>query len=90
MKQRKIEFHIDEIVLHGFPSGDRHRIGGAIEQELIRLVREQRWATLSPTGEEHERLNGGAFNVVPGSKPETTGAQIAQAVYSGLAPHKRR
>ena len=36
-----IELHIEELVLHGFEPGDRHRIGEAIERELARLFAEQ-------------------------------------------------
>jgi hypothetical protein len=39
MKPRpSINLHIEELVLHGFAPGDRHRISEAVEQELTRLI----------------------------------------------------
>ncbi|MEJ2009120.1 MAG: hypothetical protein P8Z30_13360 [Acidobacteriota bacterium] len=36
--RRRVEVHIEELVLHGFAPGDRHRIAVAVKQELSRLI----------------------------------------------------
>jgi len=36
-----VELHIEELVLHGFRSGDRFHIGDALERELVRLLGKQ-------------------------------------------------
>lgn len=79
-----IELHIEELVLHGFAPGDRHEIGAAVERELTRLFAEQGVPVSLANGGEIARLNGGAFSVTRGSKPEVIGAQVAQSVYGGM------
>ena len=40
MKPKSVLLSIDELVLHGFSPGDRHRIGAAVRGELARLLAE--------------------------------------------------
>lgn len=80
-----VELYIDELVLHGFPPGDHHRIGDAVERELIRLFAEQ---GISPSlGQDSEvaRLDSGAFEAKPGLGTEAIGIQVAQTVHWGLS-----
>ena len=79
-----IELHIEELILHGFAPGDRYRIGDAVERELTRLFVEQGVPLSLTQGREVAHLDGGAFKVTSGSKPEVIGAHVAQAVYGGL------
>ena len=80
-----IELHIEELVLHGFPPADHHSIGGAVERELTRLLVGSDTPPGLASGGEVARLDGGAFDVAPNAAPEVIGAQIAQAIYSGLS-----
>ncbi len=79
-----IEVNIEELVLHGFAPGDRYRIGEAVERELAQLFTEQGAPPSLTRGGEIERLDGGAFEIAPGSKAEAVGAQVARAVYRGI------
>jgi len=79
-----VELHIEELVLHGFPSSDRHRIGEAIERELTRLFTEERTAPAFAESAEIDRLNAGSFQTTATATPETTGAQVARAVFGRL------
>ena len=85
MKPVNIELHIEELVLHGFSPGDRYHIGAAMERKLTSLFAER--STPPSLTQEHEvaRLDGGAFEVEPGSGAETIGTQLAQAVHGGLS-----
>ena len=60
-----IVIEIDELVLHGFPPGDRYRIGEAVQAEFARILGERglpgAWTEGAAT-----RLDGGAFNVAAG------------------------
>ena len=78
-----IELHVEELVLHGFEHGDRHRIGHAVEQELGRLLTEG-GMPVARSGEVPS-LDGGSFEAKPGSGVEEIGAQVARAVYGGLS-----
>jgi hypothetical protein len=84
MRPTNVELHIEELVLHGFASGDSYQIGEAVERELAHLFTEEGTPPLLAQGNEIERLDGGAFEVKPGSKAEAIGAQLARAVYGGL------
>ncbi len=79
-----VRLRIDELVLEGFPAGDRYRIAAAVETELARLFAER--GVPAGLGESMAlpRLDAGAFEVAPGARPEQIGAQIAVALYGGL------
>ena len=75
-----IVIEIDELVLHGFPPGDRYRIGEAVQAELARILGERglpgAWTEGAAT-----RLDGGAFNVASGMPAAAIGTGVAEAVY---------
>jgi hypothetical protein len=81
MKPTNIELHIEELVLHGFEPGDRHRIADAVERELDRLFTQQGAQSQLALSNEIGHLDAGAFEVTAGSRPEMIGAQVAQALY---------
>jgi hypothetical protein len=85
MKPQNVELHIEELVLRGFAPGDSYRIGEAVERELARLFDEQGVPPSLIQGSEVAWLDGRAFKVVSGSKPDAIGAQVAQAVFGGLS-----
>jgi hypothetical protein len=86
MKPENVELHIEELVLRGFAPGDRYRIGEAVERELARLFTEEEGVPPSLARRSGiERLDGGAFEVAHGLKPEAIGVQLAQAVFGGLS-----
>ena len=84
MRPKNIELHIEELVLHGFAQGDRYRIGEAVEQELTRLLVDRGVPESLAGGGEIASVDGGAFEVAPGSGADVVGAQVAKAVYGGL------
>lgn len=81
MKRADLELQINELVLHGFAACDRYRVGKALERELVRQFVEQGVPPLLSQDRETELLDGGAFNIAAGAKPEWIGAQVAHAVY---------
>jgi hypothetical protein len=82
-----LELHIEELVLHGFPAGDRFRIGDAVEQELSRLIVEQ---GLGLTTELNmEALDAGTFRVGANARPQAIGRQLAHNVHQGLSTPPR-
>ncbi len=89
MTPREIELHIDELVLHGFAPGDRRRIGRAVERELSRLLTQAAASGALPrsltTGSAAALRDAGAIQLTPGHSPESAGAQVAQAIYRGIA-----
>ncbi len=83
--RHSVELHIEELVLHGFAPGDRDRIGGAVERELARLLAEGGLPGASSHPMAIGRLEGGAFQVAEGARPDGIGARVAAAIYRGLS-----
>lgn len=81
--QSPIEVHIEELVLHGFASGDRYAVADAVQQELARLLTAQGMS--SELSGEHNTIDAGAFEVRLGETGSVVGAEVAQAVYQGLS-----
>jgi len=84
MKPKNIELNIEELVLHGFSPGDRYSIGDAVERELTRLLADQGVPQSLERGGEIANMDGGAFEVMQGSRAQVIGAQVVKAVYGGL------
>jgi hypothetical protein len=81
---RRLDVHIEELILHGFAATDRYRLGAAIERELARLFAEQGVPPSLSSAGELAQLDGGAFEVATGATAEGVGAQVAQAIYGGF------
>jgi hypothetical protein len=80
-----VNLHIDELVLHGFPPGDRYRIAAAVEAELARLIEGQGIPNGLASGGTVPVLDAGSFSAEPGARPQQIGVQIAQALFGGLS-----
>jgi hypothetical protein len=75
---RRLEIHIGELLLNGFPSGERYRIAESLANELGRLFSQQHIpAAIQP----REEIRAGSIHVGRGD----VGEQVARAVYGGLA-----
>jgi hypothetical protein len=87
-RQREIELNIDELVLHGFPPGERYAIADAVEQTLSQLLTEQIANEGIPdslaNNSRRAHVDGGSFNVETGAKSGAIGGQIAQNIHQGL------
>jgi hypothetical protein len=79
-----VEILIGELILNGFASVDRYRLGDAVERELARLFADQGVPPSLTQGREIAHLAGGRFEVAVGSQAEGIGVQVAQALYGGL------
>lgn len=79
-----VQVRIEELVLHGFAAGDRRRIAAAVEGELARLIGKGGQSAIAQNSPALERMDGGTFKVQGNARPQTSGTQIAQAVYRSL------
>ena len=84
MKSQSIHLHIEELVLHGFAPGDRHRISEAVEQELTRLISERPVFCNTRKNISRDHVDGGNFQMANPARPNAVGAQIAGAVMGGI------
>jgi hypothetical protein len=79
----EVRLHLDELVLTGFPRGDRVRIADAVQAELGRLLGERVPPGLAKGG-PREALDAGAFTVPRGARPADVGERVARALYRAL------
>jgi len=79
-----VNLHIEELVLYGFPRHESYPIARAVEQELARLLGHGDIPSTLRQGGIISDIDGGSFQMRPGSNPETTGAQVAKNLYRGL------
>ncbi len=84
-----IALHIKELVLHGFPRSEQHRIGEAVRQELLRQFSEQGIPDALTRQDGVSRLNAGAIQTIQGARPERVGMQVAQAVYGSVVSEQQ-
>jgi hypothetical protein len=79
-----IDLHIEELVLHGLPPADRHRIGDAVQRELLRLFTAQ--VGMSPPAKDISvgHVQAPPLIVTPGSRAEEIGVQVARAIHASL------
>jgi hypothetical protein len=82
-----VELHIDELILHGFPARDRHRIAAALERELSRLIAQDDLAHLQANSIQLDHLDAGSFRLDPAAQPSHIGRTVAQRVYGQLSPN---
>lgn len=84
MNGGEIDLHIEELVLHGFPPGDRNAIADALRGELARLFAEHGVPPSLTAGREMAHADAGAFDLRPGTRADVVGVQIAGAIHGGL------
>jgi hypothetical protein len=80
----QIEINIDELILTGFPSTDRHRIGEAVKSELTRLISEKGFQKQPESGNLISHIDTATIHIKDFNNPRTTGIQIAQSIFGGL------
>ena len=85
MKPANLELNIEQLWLPDLPYNQRMQVAAALEQELIRLWREQG----VPPGfvGESLALSATSVQVTAGLAPDAMGVQVAQSIYSSLAGH---
>lgn len=82
-----LHLHIQDLVLHGFGSINRHRIGEAMERELARLFLGQEVLRSLANSIAVDFLDGGVLKIESASAPESIGNQLAQAIHGTLKAH---
>lgn len=81
-----LDLEIDDLVVHGIEGVDADALGAALREELGRLFLERGVPPSLMAGRSTARVGGKDFTVAPGAGAGEIAGQIAQAVYSGLAP----
>jgi hypothetical protein len=85
---RRIELHIDELILHGVAPNDAGQVGQAVEQELTRLLSLHGLPSSLSAARELEMLDGGRFAMTVHARPSSIGNQVAGSVFKGMVKSK--
>jgi hypothetical protein len=80
-----VRVRVEEMVLHGIPHADRHRVADAVRDELARLLAERGVPAGLRAGGERAELDAGAFEVPRGARAAEVGRRVAEALYRGFA-----
>lgn len=84
MTPRQIDFHIDEVVLHGFDGLEAAAFRSALERELARLLTERGLPQTWTVDAHMAHLDGGHITAAPNVAALDVGRQVARAVYGGF------
>lgn len=79
-----VKINIEQLVLHGFPPADRHRIARALQRELARVCAEQGVLPLLTKEGTVDRIDAGEFRMPAHSHAGSVGEQLALSVYRGM------
>ncbi len=79
-----INIEIDELVLDGFESGERHHIADALIAELTRLFETRDKAEMLLVSDSRDVVETNPVELNANAHGAHVGAQVAQAVYSEL------
>ena len=83
LSPRRIEIHIDELVLHGVAPAGRRAVVDALQLELEALVARHGVEALLSRPEGSAQQSAGPITLAPGAGPAQLGAQIARTVHRG-------
>ncbi len=80
----ELALHIEKLVLPDLPLGARRNLVHALEQELLRLLREN---GVPPELNEQagmHTLEASQITIAKDAKPDVIGRELAQAIYTDL------
>lgn len=80
-----VEVQVEELILHGFASGDRQRIGESFETEMNRLFIDHGAPPSLIQGGEIAMLNDLEFNLAASTRPEAIGTHLARVIFRSLS-----
>ena len=83
---KRIELHIERVVLHGFSRSNAPAVRAALERELARLLRPGRVQPQWTQDRTIGRIDGGTMSATAKSPSPDVGLGIARAVHKGLRP----
>ncbi len=85
-----LRVHIEELRLEGFDPRHQHRIAGAVERELTRLLQAHAASEEPLSPSDAARVDGGSFAFRADESPGRIGIAIARATFRGLTSITRR
>lgn len=87
---RRIEVHIDHLVLDGTPPHQAREVAHAVARALSRALAERGLGEAILAGPAIERVDAGRLALAPSAPPAATGHRIGHAVAAALAAPRRQ
>ncbi len=87
---RRIELHIDRLILDGVPPHEAHSWGRATAEALSRSLAQTGLGETLQTGPAIERVDAGRLELGHGAPASTQGAKVGHAVARALGASGRR
>lgn len=81
---KRVNLHIDRLVLRGFRKEDRHGIAEGIQRELHRMLADPQTAQQWAIGGDAAQRKIGSVRIGQDARPQTVGAQVAQGIGRGI------
>ncbi len=79
-----LELHIEKLVLPDLSAGERRRVISTLEQELLRLLREEGVPPQLISRQGTLPLDASQVTIAKDAKPDAIGRQMAQTIHSDL------
>jgi hypothetical protein len=83
---RRVIVHIDNLVLKGFRSEDRHAIARGLQERLTHLLSQPGMAQQLKQVESIPHLRAGSMSIAADAKPHQVGLAIANKLGKGFGP----
>ena len=77
---KRVILHIDRLVLRGFRHEDRHTVGEALHEELVRQFSTPDAPQHLASRDDLSRLKVGGVHMASSNKPSQVGTQTAQGI----------
>jgi hypothetical protein len=81
---KRVNLHIDKLVLRGFKNEDRQGIADGIQQELGRMFSDPQAARKLTANGDVPRLRIGNIPVDHSARPQYVGLKVAQGIGKGM------
>lgn len=83
LSPRRIEIHIEELVLHGVAPVDRRAVSDALQREFETLVARDGVAALLSRAESLTQQSARPITLAPGARPTALGVEVARTIHRG-------
>ena len=81
---KRVNLHIDKLVLRGFRNEDRQGIADGIQQELGRMFSDPQAAQQLAANGDVAKLKIGNVSIGHVARPQCIGSQLAQGIGKGI------
>jgi hypothetical protein len=83
-KSKRVNIYINELVIEGFPTGDKHKMAESLQKELRELFQERGLPQVIQTSKKLDSIKVDSFPISPNTSMSKIGQRSAKTIYRGL------